>query len=146
MYVTFSSLTEGPPPPSPLTELTVLEITSTSFAISLRPSQGDVENGNTIHCFINVTDMDRRNVVLHDNVNCASPELTVPELSPDRVYQVAVTAVLGERVSPSMTLVVKTRPIVRGMYIHKHIYPIIYRIDSLTSQLHKAVFNIPYSY
>ena len=137
---------EGPPPPSPLTELTVLEITSTSFAISLRPSQGHVENGNTIHCLINVTDMEGRNVVFHNNANCTNPELTVPELSPDHVYQVVVTAVLGERVRPSMALVVKTRPIVPGMYIHKHIYPIIYKIDSPTSQLHKTVFNIPYSY
>lgn len=110
---------EGPPPPSPLTELTVLEITSTSFAISLRPSQGDVENGNTIHCLINVTDMKGRNVVFHNNVNCTNPKLTVPELSPDRAYQVAVTAVLGERVGPAITLVVKTRPFVTGMYIHK---------------------------
>ena len=145
-----SSLTEGPPPPSPLTELTVLEITSTSFTISLRPLHRDVENGNTIHCLINVTNMDRRNVVLHDNVNCASPEFRVPELSADCVYQVAVTAVLGERVGPSMTLFVKTSPYVEGVYIHKHIYPICtYKINPLGNflkRLHFTAEDKPHQY
>ena len=116
-----SVITEPLPPPDPPTQLTALEITSTSFAITWRPSQGDVGNGDTMYYVINVTEMEGRGLMLQNKVNSGISVFRVPDLHPDYVYQVTVAAVLEERVSPSVTLFVKTSPVTRT-YLHKHTF------------------------
>ena len=100
--------------------LTILEVTSTSITVSWRPPQEQLEEGSAISYLINVTDT-MGNSVVHE-VNGTILYVRVPELIPDHVYQVAVAAVLGERVGPSITLFVKTNQAVVGMYIHQYIY------------------------
>ena len=95
----------GPDPP---TQLTALEITSTSFTITWKPSQSIVGSDDTVNYLINVTDTEGKKVVLHNKDNGAIPVLRVAKLDPDHVYQVTVAAVSGERISPSVTLFVKT--------------------------------------
>ena len=109
MFLSLSSLIKEPL--TAPTELTVLEITSTSFTISWRPPQGDPEDVSAIYYLINVTDMERKNVVFHNVVSSTIPNLNVAELLPDHVHQVTVAAVSGERVGPSLTLFVKTIPV-----------------------------------
>ena len=89
--------------------LTVLEITSTSFTVSWRTPQEQLEEGSAISYLINVTDPMGNSVV--NKVNGTILYIRVPELIPDHVYQVAVTAVLGEEVSPSVEVLVKTSPV-----------------------------------
>ena len=93
--------------------LTVLEITSTSFIVSWRPPQGQLEGGSAISYLINVTDTNGNSVV--NDVNGTILYIRVPELISDHVYQVAVAAVMGEEVSPSVEVFVKTSP-VTGTY------------------------------
>ena len=107
-------------PLAPPTMLTVLEITSTSLTISWMPPQGQLEGGSAISYLINVTDPMGNSVV--NEVNGTILYIRIPELIPDHVYQVAVAAVLGEEVSPSVALLVKTSPFVAGMYTHEHSY------------------------
>ena len=96
-------------PLTPPTMLTVLGVTSTSLTISWRPPQGQLEEGSAISYLINVTDPMVNSVV--NEVNGTILYIRVPELSPDHVYQVAVAAVLGEEVSPSVEVLVKTSPV-----------------------------------
>ena len=105
--------------------LTVLEIASTSLTISWSPPQEQLEEGSAISYFINVTDPMGNSVV--NKVNGTILYIRVPELLPDHVYQVAVAAVLGEEVSPSVALFVRTSP-VTGMY-------------ALYAMLHYAQYN-----
>ena len=95
-------------PLTPPTELTILEISSTSLTISWRPPQGQLEEGSAISYLINVTDPMGNSVA--NEVNGTILYIRVPELLPDHVYQVAVAAVLGEEVSPSVEVLVKTSP------------------------------------
>ena len=96
----------------PTIELTVLEITSTSFTISWRPPQRNLEDESIIYYLINVTDMEEKDVVLlHNKVNSTIPDFRIADLLPDHVHQVSVAAVLGEKVGPSATLFVKTGPV-----------------------------------
>ena len=101
-------------PLTPPTALTVLEITSSSLTVSWRPPLGQLEEENTIHYLVNVTDTQGKSVV--NEVNSTVLSIRVPELLPDHVYQVAVAAVSGERVGLSATLFVKTSP-VAGVYV-----------------------------
>ena len=94
-------------PLTPPTALTVLEITSSSLTISWRPPLGQFEE-NPIHYLINVTDTKGKSVV--NEVNSTVLSIRVPELLSDHLYQVVVAAVSGERVGPSTTLFVQTRP------------------------------------
>ena len=107
-------------PLAPPTMLTVLEITSTSLTISWRPPQGQLEDASAISYLINVIDTKGNSVV--NEVNGTILHIRVPELLPDHVYQVTVAAVLEEKVSPSVALLVKTSPFVAGMYTHEHSY------------------------
>ena len=95
----------GPDPP---TQLTALEITSTSLTITWKPSRSIVGSDDTVNYLINVTDTEGKKVVLHNKDNGAIPVLRVAKLDPDHVYQVTVAAVSGERISSSVTLFVKT--------------------------------------
>ena len=104
------SLVEEPQTLDPVIELTALEITSTSFTIAWKRSQGDVGNGDTLYCHIDVTDMEGRRVEHHSKVNCTVPNFRVLTLTPDHVYKVAIGAVLREEVAPSVTIFVKTGP------------------------------------
>ena len=104
------SLVEEPQTLDPVIELTALEITSTSFTIAWKLSQGDVGNGDTLYCHIDVTDMEGRRVEHHSKVNCTVPNFRVLTLTPDHVYKVAIGAVLREEVAPSVTIFVKTGP------------------------------------
>ena len=107
-------------PLTPPTELTILEITSTSLTISWRPPQGKLEEASAISYLINVTDTKENSVI--NEVNGTILYIRVPELLPDHVYQVTVAAVSGEEVSPSVALLVKTSPFVASMYTHKQSY------------------------
>ena len=102
------------PPP---TVLTVLEITSSSLTVSWRPPLGQLEEENTIHYLINMTDTKGKSVV--NEVNSTVLSIRVPELLPDHLYQVAVAAVSGERVGPSTTLLARTRP-ATGVYVYTY--------------------------
>ena len=114
MFLPFSrAVTETDPDPP--TELTAIEITSTSFNITWKKSQEDTGKGNTVYYIINVMDMKEKTVVHQIKVDSSILEFRVPKLDPDRVYQVSVTAVLGERTSPSVALFVKTS---QGMCMH----------------------------
>ena len=95
-------------PLDPPTVLTVLEITSSSLTVSWRPPLGQLEEENTIHYLVNVTDTKGKSVVNEGNSTVLS--IRVPELLPDHVYQVAVAAVSGKRVGPSTTMFATTRP------------------------------------
>ena len=108
MY-SYLSLYYNSEPLTPPTVLTVLEITSSSLTVSWRPPLGQLEEENTIHYFINVTDTKGKSVA--NEVNSTVLSIRVPELLPDHVYQVAVAAVSGERVGPSTMLFVKTSPV-----------------------------------
>ena len=116
----------GPDPPS---QLTALEITSTSFTITWKPSQSNVGSDDTVNYLINVTDTEGKKVVLHNKDNGAIPVLKVAKLDPDHVYQVTVAAVSGERISASVTLFVKTSPdnpgsssgLTTGTYAQAHV-------------------------
>ena len=116
MYILISLYTSeyNSEPLTPPTALTVLEITSSSLTVSWRPPLGQLEEENTIHYLVNVTDTKGKSVV--NEVNSTVLSIRVPELLPDHVYQVAVAAVSGERVSPSTTLFLKTSP-VTGVYV-----------------------------
>ena len=110
MFLSLSSLVKEHLVPT--IELTVLEITSTSFTVSWRPPQGDLRDVSALYYLINVTDMEGKNVVLlRKEVNSTIPHFRVAELFPDHVHQVSVAAVLGEKVGPSATLFVKTGPV-----------------------------------
>ena len=110
-------------PPTALI-MTVLEITSSSLTVSWRPPLGQLEEGNTIHYLINVTDTKGKSVV--NEVNSTILSIRVPELLPDHIYQVAVAAVSGEIVGPSTTLFVKTRP-ATGVCVYIYKYIIIHK-------------------
>ena len=73
-----------------------------------------------------MTDTKGKSVV--NEVNSTVLSIRVPELLPDHVYQVAVAAVSGERVGPSITLFVKTSP-VTGVYIY-YVYDLQYKCYS----------------
>ena len=108
LYIPYLSLSSefNSEPRTPPTVLTVLEITSSSLTVSWRPPQGQLEEENTIHYLVNVTDTKGKSVV--NEVNSTVLSIRVPELLPDHVYQVAVAAVSGERVGPSTTLFART--------------------------------------
>ena len=122
MYSFVSLLSE---PLTPPTALTVLEITSSSLTVSWRPPLGQLEEENTIHYLVNVTDTKGKSVV--NEVNSTVLSIRVPELLPDHIYQVAVAAVSGKRVGLSATLFVKTNP-ATGVYIiiHKYVPALIF--------------------
>lgn len=102
------SLIEEPPTLDPVIELTAIEITSTSFTIAWKLLQGDVGDGDTYYCHIDVTDVEGRRVEHHSNVNCTVPNFRVLALTPDQVYKVTVGAVLKDEVAPFITIFVKT--------------------------------------
>ena len=89
--------------------LTILEITSTSITVSWRPPQEQLEERSIISYLITVTDTMGNNVV--NEVKNTTLNITVPELLPDHAYRVAVAAVSREGVSPSISQVVKTKPV-----------------------------------
>ena len=113
MYISLYTSEYNSEPLTPPTALTILEITSSSFTVSWKTPLGQFEEENTIHYLVNVTDIKGKSVV--NEVNSTVLSIRVPELLPDHVYQVAVAAVSGERVGPSITLFVKTSP--AGVYI-----------------------------
>lgn len=121
--------------PDPPTQLTALEITSISFTITWKPSQSNVGSDNTVNYLINVTDTEGKKVVLHNKDNGAIPVLRVAKLDPDHVYQVTVAAVSGERISPSVTLFVKTSITCPdpspGMYAQAHVCRRFYLLSIL---------------
>ena len=116
MYILISLYTSefNSEPLTPPNVLTILEITSSSLTVSWRPPLGQLEEENTIHYLVNVTDTKGKSVV--NEVNSTVLSIRVPELLPDHVYQVAVAAVSGERVGPLTTLFVKTSPVI-GVYV-----------------------------
>ena len=125
MYILISLYTSefNSEPLTPPAVLTILEITSSSLTVSWRPPLGQFEE-NTIHYLINVTDTKGKSVV--NEVNSTVLSIRVPELLPDHLYQVAVAAVSGERVGPSTTLFVKTRP-ATGVCVCIYKYIIIHK-------------------
>ena len=127
----YFSLYYNSEPLTPPSVLTVLEITSSSLTVSWSPPLGQLEEENTIHYLVNVTDTKGKSVV--NEVNSTILSIRVPELLPDHVYQVAVAAVPGERVGPSttLTLFVKTSP-VTGVYI------VIYLVVMATAENYMA--------
>ena len=135
MHVLLCLFTIIEDPLNPPTELTILEITSTSLTISWRPPQGQLEEGSAISYLINVTDPMGNSVV--NEVNGTILYIRIPELIPDHVYQVAVAAVLGEVVSPSVALLVKTSPFVAGVHMKKHVYQsIVFSIQNYCALLY----------
>ena len=114
MYISLYTSEYNSEPLTPPTALTVLEITSSSFTVSWKTPLGQLEEENTIHYLVNVTDTKGKSVV--SEVDSTVLSIRVPELLPDHVYQVAVAAVSGERVGPSTTLFLKTSP-VTGVYV-----------------------------
>ena len=102
-----------PPAPhhalTPPTELTVLELSPTSFTVSWRPPLGEVGNGSTLYYLVNVTDTEEESVVLlQHTVNSTVLQLRVAELLPNHVHQVSVAAVSGEETGPAVTVWIKT--------------------------------------
>ena len=94
---------------APPTQLTVLELSPTSFTVSWRPPLGEVENGSTLYYIVNVTDTEEESVVLlQHTVNSTILQLRVAELLPNHVHQVSVAAVSGEDTGPAVTVWIRT--------------------------------------
>ena len=93
---------------NPPTNMTILEIYSTSFTVSWRPPLG--EKGQTLYYLVNVTDTEGERVVfLERKVNDITIPLQVEELLPGHVYQVSVAAAAcRDRVGSSVTVFIRT--------------------------------------
>ena len=116
-----------PPAPhhalTPPTELTVLELSLTSFTVSWRPPLGEVGNGGTLYYIVNVTDTEEDSVVLlQHTVNSTVLQLRVTELLPNHVHQVSVAAVSGEETGPAVTVWIRTNPIASMYNIIMHLF------------------------
>ena len=99
------------------TQLTVVEITPTSFTLSWMPPLGDFWDESTLFYLLNVTDMEEDDVVPNQHtVNGTTLQLRVGELLSGHVHQVSVAAVSGENVGPSELVFVKTSPKSAYMY------------------------------
>ena len=108
-YITVSTLFLYVNALAPPTELTVIELSPTSFTISWRPPLGEVRNGSTLYYLVNVTDTEEESVVLlQHTVNSTVLQLRVAELLPNHVHQVSVAAVSGEETGPAVTVWIKT--------------------------------------
>ena len=114
---TLPSCIESLTPPS---QLTVLDISPTSFTVSWRPPLGDLGNGSIIYYLINVIDTEGESVVLLQHmVNDTTLQLRVPQLLPDHVHQVSVAAA-AEDIGPARTVWIKTS-LLASMYVLKHL-------------------------
>ena len=107
---------------TPPTQLTVLEISPTSFTVSWRPPQEDFVNGSIFYYLINVTDTEGKSVlVFEDDVNSTAIQLKVAELIPDHTHQVSVAVVSEEETGPAAFVWIRTSPFA-SMYVScKHI-------------------------
>ena len=117
--ISFSPYIEFLTPP---TQLTVLEISPTSFTVSWRPPLGDLGNGSILNYLINVTDTEGKSVlVFSGEVNSTAFQLKVAELLPDHAHQVSVAAVSEEETGPAAFVWIRTSPLA-SMYVScKHI-------------------------
>ena len=94
---------------TPPAQLTVLEISPTSFTVSWMPPLGEFGNGSISYYFISVTDAEEESMVLlQDEVNETTLQLRVAELLPGSVHLVSVAAVSGEDIGPARTVWIKT--------------------------------------
>ena len=110
---------------TPPTQLTVLEISPTSFTVTWRPPQGDAWDESTLFYLVNVTDTEGDGVVLlQHTVNGTTFQLRVPQLLPDHVHQVSVAAVSGEDIGPARIVWIKTNPLA-STYVPKHFIQVI---------------------
>lgn len=112
--ISFSSYLELLTPP---TQLTVLEISPTTFTVSWKPPQGNLGNRTTLY-FINVTDTEGESaLVFQADANGTALQLRVAELFPNHLHQVSVAAISEEEeTGPAAFMWIKTSPLT-SMYI-----------------------------
>ena len=98
---------------TPPTQLTVLEISTTSFTVFWRPPLEYLQNGSAL-CYVSTVNWTYREgenvLVLQSKVNSTVLQWSVAELLPDYAHQVSMYAALRDWSGPSALVWIRTSP------------------------------------